>query len=790
MRFGKTLRNSVYPPFKDQYIDYAKLKALLREDSRDDDRPWTEDDESKFSDEILNVQLEKVAAFQASTFKNLEQRANKAGERLRDLAPEHGVAKGDITAARFREIEEELDAIINETKELKKYSNINYTGFLKIVKKHDRKRGSNYKIRPMLQMSLSKRPFNSEQTYAPLLNKLSIMFFAVRQQLDESSETAVAPTSDAESQTQNGEKYTAYKFWVHQDNLLEVKTYILRRLPVLVYSQQSAKSLEAPSDPTLNSLYFDNQQFSLYAQKVDGQVDASSMRVRWYGELEKHPELVLEQKIVHQNGSSEERRFPIKEKYIQPFIKGEYKMEKSIAKMERQGQPAVKIEEFKKTVDGIQRFILDNDLQPALRANYTRTAFQKPLDDKVRISIDTSLAFIREDALDMDRPCRNPDDWHRHDIDSNQSVYPFPNINQGEISRFPFAVLEIKVKDEEGAKKSPQWVEDLMASHLVHKAPRFSKFVHGVASLFEDYVNSLPFWISEIETDIRKDPQAAFEEEEHRKAQNAEDELVVGSLLGTSRKSQGFKPAVSSPVGRSYMTERMATEDESANRRSSTNGNGRTHEAEDEGEESSHPNNYGTLSSVFPSFSLSRYAQSRRQRQVQLPPGVTKPGQLIKDSGPLQVEPKVWLANERTFLKWQHICILLGGLAVGLYTAAGENFIAELMGIAYIIIAIFAGLWGYYMHFTRRNMIVARSGKDFDNMIGPMVVSFALMVALILNFVFSVGSTSSATPLELSLIYFQYRSAMAKLGVSNIIPTNSTLALSSASNPEAWKIDL
>ena len=210
MRFGKTLRNSVYPPWKDEYIDYAKLKDMLREDV-DDDRPWTEDDENKFCEEILNVQLEKVAAFQASTFKELENRTNKAGEKLRDLAPEEGKAKGDITTGRFKEIEEELDAIINETKELKKYSNINYTGFLKIVKKHDRKRGNNYKIRPMLQMTLSKRPFNSEQGYSPLLNKLSMMFFVVRQQLDENTEQPSTSSADAQSQTQNGERYTAYK---------------------------------------------------------------------------------------------------------------------------------------------------------------------------------------------------------------------------------------------------------------------------------------------------------------------------------------------------------------------------------------------------------------------------------------------------------------------------------------------------------------------------------------------------------------------------------------------------
>jgi SPX domain protein involved in polyphosphate accumulation len=210
MRFGKTLRNSIYEPWKDQYIDYAKLKTMLREDA-EDDRPWTEDDENKFCDEILNVQVEKVADFQASTFKSLEDRANKAGEKLRDLAPEGGHPKGDITMGRFKEIEEELDSIINETKELKKYSSINYTGFLKIVKKHDRKRGNNYKIRPMVQMALSNRPFNSEQGYSPLLNKLSMMYFAVRQQLDENVTEPVASSADDQSQILSGDKYTAQK---------------------------------------------------------------------------------------------------------------------------------------------------------------------------------------------------------------------------------------------------------------------------------------------------------------------------------------------------------------------------------------------------------------------------------------------------------------------------------------------------------------------------------------------------------------------------------------------------
>jgi uncharacterized membrane protein YidH (DUF202 family) len=525
--------------------------------------------------------------------------------------------------------------------------------------------------------------------------------------------------------------------WIHQDNLLEVKTYILRRLPVLVYSEQSSSGVEAMGDPTLNSLYFDNRDFTLYNQKVGQQGQASSLRVRWYGQLNSSPELVIEHKTVHENGSMEEKRFPIKQKYVQPFISGKYAMEKSIQRMERQGQPEARIAAFRSTVEDVQKFIREHDLQPVLRANYTRTAFQKPLDDRVRISIDTNVAFIREDALDPDRPCRDPDSWHREDVDGSAMAYPFPHVNRGEVSLFPHAILEVKVR-ENGVGKQPQWIEDLMASHLVHKAPGFSKFVHGVAVLFEDHVNNLPFWISDVETDIRKDPQAAFEEEEERKAKKAENELIVGSFLGTPRPGAGYTAAVSSPRGRSLMQERLVAEE----REAAGKGKARAPEGPDE-EELPPPGTggrgYGTLSSMLPSFSISKYAQSRRERETPLPPGVTKPAKLIKDSGPLQVEPKVWLANERTFLKWQHISILLGGLAVGLYTAAGGDTVAEFMGVAYIAIALFAGLWGYYMHQTRRGMIVARSGKDFDNLAGPMVVSLALMVALVLNFVFKVS---------------------------------------------------
>ena len=92
MRFGKTLRNSTYEPWRSQYLDYAKLKRLLREselndgdaasNSDDQARQWTEEDESIFVEELLNVQLEKVNAFHADTLKQLRERVSECEAKL------------------------------------------------------------------------------------------------------------------------------------------------------------------------------------------------------------------------------------------------------------------------------------------------------------------------------------------------------------------------------------------------------------------------------------------------------------------------------------------------------------------------------------------------------------------------------------------------------------------------------------------------------------------------------------------------------------------------------------
>ena len=186
MHFGQVLEKSIYAPWSDHYVDYAKLKKLLREtekgstecsaaaDPSDEADRWTEDDEGAFVDELVNVQLSKVHDFQVKTYHQLRDRTSDCESQLEQvmLAPEPDANDRPALDAdrqeKLHKVHGELESISRETNELEKFSRINFTGLYKATKKHDRKRGHTYRVRPLLQARLAAMPFNVED-YSPLL---------------------------------------------------------------------------------------------------------------------------------------------------------------------------------------------------------------------------------------------------------------------------------------------------------------------------------------------------------------------------------------------------------------------------------------------------------------------------------------------------------------------------------------------------------------------------------------------------------------------------------------------
>lgn len=112
--------------------------------------------------------------------------------------------------------------------------------------------------------------------------------------------------------------------------------------------------------------------------------------------------------------------------------------------------------------------------------------------------------MIREDNLGGRN--RAGSNWRRMDIGVD---YPFSQLPAEDVERFPYAVLEVKLQTQAG-QEPPQWIQDLTASHLVEAVPKFSKFIHGTATLFPDRINLLPFWMPQMDVDIRKPATQRF----------------------------------------------------------------------------------------------------------------------------------------------------------------------------------------------------------------------------------------------------------------------------------------
>jgi len=103
----------------------------------------------------------------------------------------------------------------------------------------------------------------------------------------------------------------------------------------------------------------------------------------------------------------------------------------------------------------------------------------------------------------------------------------------------------------------------------------------------------------------------------------------------------------------------------------------------------------------------------------------------------VKVEGKVWFANERTWVSWLNISVLLGTLSLALFNASKDQ-IARNFAFAYAGVSIGVLVYGYLLYQKRVTMIQKRDPGHFDNITGPVIVSALLFCALLANFLIRV----------------------------------------------------
>jgi SPX domain protein involved in polyphosphate accumulation len=145
MKFGEQLRSSVIREYQWYYIDYDGLKSELKKATgpakadAHGHNEWSEEDETRFIAK-LEEELEKVHTKQQVKAMEISRRIAVSEQEVREVVNrlnERTVGDAGPSEEEFMLLEEDLSDIIADVHDLAKFVQLNYTGFYKIIKKHD-----------------------------------------------------------------------------------------------------------------------------------------------------------------------------------------------------------------------------------------------------------------------------------------------------------------------------------------------------------------------------------------------------------------------------------------------------------------------------------------------------------------------------------------------------------------------------------------------------------------------------------------------------------------------------
>ena len=548
----------------------------------------------------------------------------------------------------------------------------------------------------------------------------------------------------------------------------------VKHLPVLVY--KASKEFD-PKDSAVSSIYYDNPEtFELYMGRLRKTEGAEAIRLRWYGGMDSD-EIWVERKTHREDWTGEKsvkQRFPIKEKNLNAFLKGRMTTAEVFEKMRKEGKRSEKaITDLEQLAKEIQYRVISRKLVPVTRSFYNRTAFQLPADARVRISLDTELTMTREDNLNGRE--RSGSNWRRMDIGID---WPFSQLRPEDVERFPYAVLEVKLQTQAG-QEPPEWIRELIGSHLVEAVPKFSKFIHGTAILFPTRINLLPFWMPQMDVDIRKpitrkfgierpNQSASYSTNDDPLDDDDSDDEDGQETVANGSSQRNNSTVDSDPEIHRLREARDALEEQDIARHTLNTLPGDEIDMEEQIAAGlvPHPDDYPIYDSEDEDSEY--YEQAKRKggwpyarsllkhhavlignsfsalvgwvlptpqptlpvvgrpemKRFRAPPGK-------KVHVPVRVEPKVYFAAERTFLSWLEISIILGSIAATLLNFGDNISLASAWG--FTIVACLSLFYSAGIYLFRVRMIRKRRDVRYHDWLGPSLLCALLVIAVAVN---------------------------------------------------------
>eukprot|EP00598_Pedospumella_elongata_P002752 CAMPEP_0184973280 /NCGR_PEP_ID=MMETSP1098-20130426/5134_1 /TAXON_ID=89044 /ORGANISM="Spumella elongata, Strain CCAP 955/1" /LENGTH=726 /DNA_ID=CAMNT_0027495727 /DNA_START=49 /DNA_END=2229 /DNA_ORIENTATION=+ len=714
MKFGEYLQAQLVQEWKSYYLNYDKLKKMIKQleeffltNAQNTGEKGTSLSIPRPTNAagMPTQRIDSATITQEHFYQCLEEEIRKIEKFTKDqvegIRTVLSTVEGTINSygwsntadpAQTEKLQEAVEKAGEDFLKLEKYVNLNFTGIHKILKKHDRRLPN-----PCKAFYTNRLHDQSwvRGDYSDVIVSMSQIYASLRG--DEAVEAK-------EDERQNFVRSTR-KYWVHTENISSIKYTVLQHLPVFLQNTMAGES----DSQLVNSVYLDNSAMELYHGRLDKTPGAIALRFRWYGTGT--PDVVFVERKTHRESWAGEvsvkERFTIKENQVLSLLNGTFDVDAEVQRMQQKGKSEESIREWFELACEVIQAINSKQLVPTMRTQYMRTAFQIPFDATVRVSLDTNLCMISERT----RETASGERWFR---DPNIAV----PLN--EITRFPHGVLEVKLQlQDEGS--TPAWVTDMLQSGHLLEVHKFSKFIHGGAVLLPEDVCSVPYWIDDV-------------------------------TLAESIKQSGSAQLLQNSVGANQFYQHLLPHDKEGNVKNK-------HAA---AAKATLPRITPTRNEISDSSTMSAAAaiklqQESYQEQDRLLEGDVEEGsspnglaawitgctdECFEWTQPMatahvtgqKVEPKLFFANERTFISWLHMSVILSSMSIGVLAFTGDSseshFFAVLMmplSLCFIVYAVRTYLW-------RSDKINTRDVERWDDPFGPLILTFLLILAMSIQF--------------------------------------------------------
>jgi hypothetical protein len=383
-----------------------------------------------------------------------------------------------------------------------------------------------------------------------------------------------------------------------------------------------------------------------------------------------------------------------------------YPIAKKKQEMLDKGKSQKEADEWETLVREITQVCASKQLVPTMRTQCMRTAFQIPFDATVRVSLDTNLCMISERGYDL----QDMKVWHRD---------PEWVLEKNEIHRFPHAVLEIKLELKGETMTPPKWVTDLQNSGLLYECHKYSKYVHGCAVLLPEDVRAVPYWVDDVslrQSIIDSEAQRILVDTDVGVGKGANEVyghlLPFGSTVNDRTDVAVGRTAADKASSLGFVGERAPLLHD-------VNGGVKFYDGEDDDlAEDEDDEEEGICGWCFPF--CSRYNET-----------------LLAPTSVQKIEPKVFFANERTFLHWLHHAVILSTIAAGILAfseQSGDRW-GEWYAIALLPLSLGFCIYALNTFLWRSERIKNRIPARWDDVFGPMFLGSCLTAVLAINFI-------------------------------------------------------